>query len=138
MKFEYPFTIEPDGPNDHLVKFIDIEEAFTRGETIEECIFNAEEVLTAVLECRLEDGKEIPEPSESVSPYKVAPSVAVQSALLIRQARKGKTLAEFARAMNTSWPVAQKLENPKHYPTLRQLEKAINALGKRLVLTVVD
>lgn len=137
MKFEYPFTIEPDSVG-YLVQFIDIEEAFTCGNTIEECIFNAEEVLSAMLECRLEAGNEIPMPSKSDSPYKVAPSVAIQAALLIRNARKGKTLAEFARAMNSSWPVAQKLENPKHYPTLRQLEKAIHALGKRLILSVTD
>lgn len=135
MKFEYPFIVEPDKPSGFLVKFIDIEEAFTCGETIEECLFNAEEVLTAMLECRLEDGKEIPEPSESESPYKIAPSVAVQSALLIRRARKGKTLAELARAMHTSWPVAQRLEDPKHYPTLKQLERAAAALGKRLIIS---
>lgn len=138
MKFEYAFTIEPDEPTGYLVKFIDIEEAFTCGDTIEECIFNAEEVLTAMLECRLEDGKEIPEPSVTDSKYKVTPSVTVQSALLIKKARKDKTLAELARAMNTSWPAVQKLENPKHYPSLRQLEKAINALGKRLVLSITD
>ena len=34
-----------------------------------------------------------------------------------------------------SWPSAQRLENPRHSPTLRQLEKAA-ALDKRLVLAL--
>jgi hypothetical protein len=35
-----------------------------------------------------------------------------------------------------TWPSAQRLENPRHSPTLRQLEKAAAALGKRLVLAL--
>ena len=44
--------------------------------------------------------------------------------------------AELARSLETSWPSAQRLENPRHSPTLRQLEKAAAALGKRLVLAL--
>jgi antitoxin HicB len=56
--------------------------------------------------------------------------------LLIRRARGDRSLAELARALETSWPSAQRLENPRHSPTLRQLEKAAAALGKRLVLAL--
>ena len=55
---------------------------------------------------------------------------------LIRRARGGRSLAELARAPQTSWPAARRLENPRHSPTLRQLEKAAAALGKRLVLAL--
>jgi antitoxin HicB len=44
-------------------------------------------------------------------------------------------MSQIARALETSWPAAQRMENPKHWPTLRQLEKAAAALGKRLVLS---
>ncbi len=44
-------------------------------------------------------------------------------------------MSELAPALETSWPSAQRLEDPKHWPTLRQLEKAASALGKRLVLS---
>jgi antitoxin HicB len=59
----------------------------------------------------------------------------VQAALLVRQARGDRSLAELARALETSWPAAKRLENPRHYPTMKQLEKAAAAMGKRLVLT---
>jgi antitoxin HicB len=39
------------------------------------------------------------------------------------------------QALETSWPSAQRREDPKHWPNLRQLEKAAFALGKRLVLS---
>jgi antitoxin HicB len=58
----------------------------------------------------------------------------VQAALLVRQARGNRSLAELARALETSWPAAKRLENPRHYPTIKQLEKAAAAMGKRLIL----
>ena len=54
---------------------------------------------------------------------------------LIRVHTVGEMSAAIARALETSWPSAQRLENPRHSPTLRQLEKAA-ALGKRLVLAL--
>lgn len=138
IDMRYPFTITPDKPEGYLVEFIDIPEAFTCGDTIEECIFNAQEVLTIILESRLAADREIPEPSKSDSPYRTAPSASVQASILIRKFREGKTLSELARALNTSWPAAKRLEDPKHTPTLRQLERALNALGKQLILSVAD
>ncbi|OGK11248.1 MAG: hypothetical protein A2W80_13630 [Candidatus Riflebacteria bacterium GWC2_50_8] len=135
MNFEYPFAIEQTRPDSFFVKFIDIDEAITCGSSVEECIFNATEVLTAMLECRLEDNDEIPMPSKGDYQYRTAPSASVQAALLVRCTRKDKSLAHLARALNASWPVAQRLENPKHYPTLKQLERAAAAMGKRLVLS---
>jgi antitoxin HicB len=134
MSFEYPFNIKKSEDGSYFVKFIDIEEAITCGSSIEECIYNAGEVLSAMLECRLEDNDEIPLPSKGNHKYRVAPSAAIQAALLIRANRQGKTLADLARTLGVTWPVAQRLENPRHSPSLKQLERAAAALGKRLVI----
>jgi len=58
----------------------------------------------------------------------------VQAALLFKFARKNKSVAEIARALDTSWPAIARLEDPHHTPSLRQLEKVANALGKRLII----
>jgi hypothetical protein len=60
---------------------------------------------------------------------------AITAAFLIRLIRGERPVSELARALETSWPSAQRLEDPKHWPSLRQLEKAASALGKRLVLS---
>jgi hypothetical protein len=39
-------------------------------------------------------------------------------------ARKGR------RALETSWDVAKRLENPNHWPSLKSLDRAAAALGK--------
>ncbi len=138
MKIEYPCTITPDEPAGYFVQFLDIEEAFTTGETLEEALFNASEVLTGILGYRLDSKVDIPQPSAIQSgQYAVAPDTATQSALLIRLTRKDRSLSDLARTLGTSWPAAQRLENPHHSPNLRQLEKAAVALGKRLVLEFV-
>ena len=136
MKLEYPYTLEPQETGGFVVQFLDIEEAFTEGATREECAFNAAEVLTAILEQRLEDGMDIPLPSKRGQRAVASPSAAVQMAILLRMTRlaEGKTLADLARALGTSWPAVQRLEKPKANPTLKQLERAAHALGKRLVL----
>lgn len=136
MKLEYPYTLEPQETGGFVVQFLDIEEAFTEGATPEECAFNAAEVLTGILEQRLEDGVDLPLPGERGRRPVVSPSAAVQTAILLRVTRQaeGKTLAELARALGTSWPAVQRLEKPNANPTLKQLERAAHALGKRLVL----
>ncbi len=117
--------------------FVDVEGALTDGETLDEALFNASEALSGILGWMLDENKPIPDPSPAGDGmYLIAPDARTQAALLIHRARGNRSLAELARSLQTSWPSAQRLENPRHSPTLRQLEKAAAALGKRLVLTL--
>lgn len=47
---------------------------------------------------------------------------------------QGKSVADIARALDTSRPAAQRLEQPGGNPTLQELERAAAALSKRLVV----
>lgn len=125
---------QPEGG--YTVIFPDIPEAITEGDSRDAALFNAAEVLSLVLEQRIIDGDPLPPPSKVKGGTWVEPEATVQAAVLVRQAREaqGKTLADLARALNTSWPSAQRLEQPGSNPTLRQLERAAAALGKRLVV----
>ncbi|MBF0499512.1 MAG: type II toxin-antitoxin system HicB family antitoxin [Candidatus Riflebacteria bacterium] len=137
MKIEFSALFEPQKEGGFTVTFPDIPEAITEGDTMEEAIFNAQEILTGCLEQRIEDSENIPLPEVRKGKhfYSVSPSAAVQSAILVRLSKNGKSLADIARALGTSWPAVQRLENPKHSPTLKQLERAAAALGKRLILS---
>ena len=120
------------------VKFPDLPEAITEGEDRESAMFNAQEVLTLCLEQRMEDGEQIPHARKVRNGVWIEPAASIQAALLMRNAREaqGKSLSDMARALHTSWPAAQRLEQPRGNPTLRQLERAAGALGKRLVVTL--
>lgn len=137
MDIRYPAVLEPQEGGGFFVRFVDLEGALTDGETLDEALFNAGEALSAMLGWLLDENKPIPVPSPAgAGRYLIAPDARTQAALLIRRARGDRSLAELARALETSWPSAQRLENPRHSPTLRQLEKAAAALGKRLVLAL--
>jgi antitoxin HicB len=122
----------------YTVTFYNLPEAITEGETLEEALINASEVLTLTLEGRLDEGMVIPTPSQKTTKdtYYIAPSARVQAAILIRLSRGKQSIAELARALDSSWPAISRLENPRHWPSLRQLERTATALGKRLVLSL--
>ncbi len=137
MEIRYPAVLEPEESGGFFVRFVDVEGALTDGETLDEALFNASEALSGILGWMLDENRPIPDPSPAgEGMVLVAPDARTQAALLIRRARGERSLAELARSLETSWPSAQRLENPRHSPTLRQLEKAAAALGKRLVLAL--
>lgn len=139
MNLLYPANISKESDGHYLVRFLDFSEALTEGENLEEALLNASEVLTLTLEGRLEEGMRIPRPSKATKThFLIAPSARVQSAILFRLARKGRSKADLARALGTSWPAVQRLEDPRHWPTLKQLEKVAHALGKQLKIDLVE
>ncbi len=137
MEIRYPATVEPQSDGSFLVQFVDLPDTFTEGQTKEEALFNAGEVLSAMLGWRLDEAKDVPAPSQKVKgAYYVAPDAKTQAAMLLRLARGERSLSELARALETSWPAAKRLENPAHWPSLKTLDRAAAALGKRLVLVL--
>ena len=137
MDIRYPAMIEKQPDGTFLVTFVDLPDTFTEGQTREEALFNAVEVLSGMLAWRLEEAKDVPAPSKKVKGASyIAPDAKTQSAMLLRMARGERSLSELARALETSWPSAQRLESPLHWPSLKTLDRAAAALGKRLVLTL--
>ncbi|MHB0991437.1 MAG: type II toxin-antitoxin system HicB family antitoxin [Burkholderiales bacterium] len=134
MKIAYQAILDPQPEGGFVVTFPDLPDAITEGDTESEALFNAAEVLTLTLDGRMDEADEIPEPSDHGGVW-VFPNPSCQSALLVRQARNGKSIAEIARVLDTSWAAAQRLENPRHSATVRQLDRVAAALGKKLVLS---
>ncbi len=137
MKIQYPCTLAQLRDGKYYVSFFDFEGAGAKGETLEEALLNAEDVLTLTLESRIKEGLMIPPPRDYVHQGArfISPSPRVQAALLVKLSRGDQTLADLARTLETSWPAASRLEDPSHWVTLKQLSKAATALGQRLVLS---
>lgn len=138
MNVLYPAIFDYDKSSKrYTVSFPDLPEAITEGETLEEAFFNASEVLTLTLESRIDEGIEIPMPSHNSKGAKlITPTARAQAALLMRWAKGEHTTAEIARALNTSWPAVARLEDPRHWPNLRQLERAAAGIGQTLVISL--
>ena len=138
MKIEYPAIFDPADEGGYTITFPDFPEAISEGDTLEEANYNAIEVLDLTLKSRMEDNEVIPLPhSESgTNVHMIAPDVNIQAALLVKLNRGDKKFSDLARTLGTSWPAVSRLEDPKHWPSLRQLDKMAAALGKRLVLSL--
>ena len=137
MEIRYPATVESHSDGSFLVQFVDLPDTFTEGKTKEEALFNAGEVLSAMLAWRLDEAKDVPAPSQKVKDaHYIAPDAKTQAAMLLRLARGERSLSDLARMLETSWPAAKRLEDPTHWPSLKTLDRAAAALGKRLVLVL--
>ena len=96
MRITYRCKIEQQDDGKFLVTFPDFEEAFTEGDTYEEAIFNAEEVLTITLEGCMEENISIPLPTLSADENDeilIFPSLRVQAALLVKTEQRGSYLS---------------------------------------------
>ncbi len=137
MKTSYPALITKQDNGALLVEFVDLPDTFTEGDTLADALFNGAEVLSAMLGWHLDQGHAISPPSQGVEgAHYIAPDAKTQAALLLREARGDRPMADLARGLDTSWAAAQRLEDPRHWPSLKQLDRAASVLGKRLILSM--
>jgi antitoxin HicB len=126
----YGARIEPDGDG-YLVTFRDIENAFTCGDTLDEAIFNAQEVLDLMLLDRLEKDEEIPEPSPFLNgeiAIAASPEIAAPALLHIMRTLNHRSMADVARTMGVTYQSYQRMESGKNL-TMKSFKKAALALG---------
>lgn len=117
--------------NHFLVTFRDIENAFTEGESYEEAVYNAQEVLDLILLDRLEKDDNIPMPSlflKNEIGVSVSPEVAAPALLHIMRTSHHRSMAEVARIMGVPYQSYQRMESGKNL-TMKSLKKAALALG---------
>jgi antitoxin HicB len=130
IELSYGAQIQPDGDG-YLVTFRDIENAFTYGETLDEAVFNAQEVLDLMLLDRLEKDEEIPMPSKLKNGEIVvtpSPEVVAPALLHIMRISEQRTMADIAKTMGVAYQSYQRIESGKNL-TMKSLKKAALALG---------
>ena len=137
MKICYPALLTHTVAGVFRIQFVDLLEAFSDGDTPEQALHKAADALTLAIEHRITTGVIVPAPTQDIaSAYYIAPDAKTQSALLLSYARGERTFSELARALETSWPQARRLEDPTHWPSLKTLDRVARVLGKRLVLSM--
>jgi antitoxin HicB len=134
-----PKKIVPNGTG-FVATFRDLKNIFTEGETYEETLFNAQEVLDLLLLDMTQDDIDIPKPTpchKDEVPVAVSPEVAVP--VLLHQLRKARhyTMTEVAHAMGVSYQTYQQIESGKNI-TLKSLKRAAAALGAIVEIRLHD
>ncbi len=134
----YPVTLKRDDGT-ILVTFFDFPEAQTFGETEEEALERAVDALETAIIGRMSDREDIPVPSPARRRQRLVSLPPLASAKVglyraMRAARIGK--AELGRRLGWHGPQIDRLLDLRHASRLDQLDRALHALGKRLVIDV--
>jgi antitoxin HicB len=135
----YPVTVTKDDNDTYLVSFPDVPEAVTFGKTKAEALAHAQDALLTVFDAFIRERKDIPAASNRGTSFVELPALETTKVELYRAMRErevGKT--ELAKRLDWHLPQVDRVLNVRHGSQLDQLEAAFSALGKKLVLNVVD
>lgn len=127
----YPISVHRE--NDHYWSSCpDLPEAHSAGDTLEELLANAVEGIQLALSIYVDQGREIPAASEpSPGQYVVHQPIQITAKAVLWNAllRQGLRVADLARLLEVSHPVASRLVDFKHTSKIEQLERALKYLA---------
>lgn len=138
----YPARLLPErtGRGFH-VRFPDLPEALTGGEDLEDALAQAADCLAEAIAGRISRGDPIPLPSKPKRghhwisvPLQMAPKLA----LYLAMREQGLSRADLARRLGVSETVIRRMLHPRHAADPAKIERALHALGKRVVLAFED
>ena len=139
MRYVYPFEITGNAEDGEgfVVTFPDVPEAITGGFTRSEAREMAEDCLSVALGGYVHLGWDLPVPStvaEGQELVAVPPLVAAKLALYAATRQQSISRSDLAERLGISESAADKLLNPDRHSTLNQVTKALEALGRKLVV----
>jgi antitoxin HicB len=135
----YPVTLSKDDNGTFLVSFPDVPGAITYGDTQDEALRHALDALLTLFDAYMKDRRDIPTPSVRAGASVELPALETSKIELYRAMRAGNIgKAELARRLDWHLPQVDRVLNVRHGSRLDQLEAALSAVGRRLVVTVED
>jgi antitoxin HicB len=149
MAFDYTILLTPDDNGTLLVTCPDLPEVTTFGSDKADALRHARDAIEEAIAARIAARADIPLPSASRGRRKGkgAPMVArvvlpTQTALkaMLHRAMRAQNLrkADLERRLGMHGPQVDRLLNPRHASRLDQIEAALAAVGKRLVVDVEE
>jgi antitoxin HicB len=135
----YPVILTPDENGTIMASFPDVPEALTCGVDVTDSLRMAADALLTAFEFYFDDRRPVPKPSKpepdqqviTLSPLAVA-KLAIYHAML----EANVSQVELADRLGCDPRQVRRLLDLYHNSRLDQLEKALKALGRRLVLEV--
>ena len=136
MKTAFPVRLTPL-EDEVIVTCRDLPEVVTSGRNEAEALEMAEDAIDVAVSFAIDDGIEVPEPSEPQIgetlvnlPAQTAAKLAVWRAFLAA----GISKSELARRLGVGENEARRILSPRYRTKLDRLEEAARALGARIVI----
>jgi antitoxin HicB len=133
----WPVDLIPAEEGGFIVNFPDLANGWSQGETCEEALAQAEDLLDEMILGKMADNEDVPRPS----PAKGRPVVALPALTAAKfeayRAMRAAGLNKRQLAERLGWQPSQvtRLFDGRHASRLDQIEAALSALGRRLVVT---
>lgn len=135
----YPVTLTKDNNGTILVRFPDVPDAVTFGDTKEEALTHAVDALLTVLDAYMKDKRDIPTPSAVKGAFVEVPALDASKLTLYQTMREEKvSKSELGRRLKWHLPQVDRVLQVRHGSQLEQLEAAFAAVGKRLTVMITD
>lgn len=137
MKYPASFTPDPDGG--YVVTFRDIPEAITQGDDDDEAMFMARDVLREAMGIYFDEKRPVPMPSQAQRDERLVDlpiSVAAKVLLLNEMLTQKVNASELGRRLGASPQTAARLTDLEHATKIDQIDAALQALGKRLAVSL--
>ncbi|PLY41178.1 antitoxin [Janthinobacterium sp. ROICE36] len=137
MKYPASFTPDPDGG--YVVTFRDIPEAITQGDDDDEAMFMARDVLREAMSIYFDEKRPVPMPSKAQRDERLVDlpiSVAAKVLLLNEMLTQKVNASELSRRLGASPQTAARLTDLEHATKIDQIDAALQALGKRLEVSL--
>ena len=140
--YRFPAILTCDTNNSYLVRFPDVPEAITFGESKHDALRHASEALEAALSIYMDKRLDIPIPSRPRGknlPFIGIPALSeAKVALYAAMRRAGMRKADLARRLGWQKSQVDRLLDLNHASRFDQLEQAFAALNKRLSIEIED
>jgi antitoxin HicB len=133
----WPVDLIPAEEGGFIVNFPDLPNGWSQGETRDEALTQAEDLLDEIILGRMAHNEDVPRPSPSKGrPVVVLPALTAAKFEAYR-AMRAAGLNKSQLAERLGWRPSQvtRLFDGRHASRLDQIEAALHALGRRLVVT---
>ena len=139
MRYTYPCSLTPDHEEGEgfVATFPDVPEAITGAKTREETLALAQEGLAVALGMYVYCREDVPIPrpvADGQVLVPVPPIVAAKLALYTAMRKQGITNVALAARLQLSEDAVRRLTNPRHHSHIGQVEQALQAVGRSLIV----
>jgi antitoxin HicB len=133
----YPVRLEQEEDGGYVVTLPDIGYGATQGDTLEEALAQAEDLLEEAVLGMMAHGEAVPAPSRAKGRPTVALPALTAAKLEAYRAMRAAGLNKKQLAARLGWQPSQvtRLFDRRHASPLDQIEAALKALGRRLVVS---
>ena len=141
MLQSYPIILTPDKNGSVIARFPDVPEAMTVGADENNAVEWAQDALVVALTGYVDDRRDIPPPSKPKRGQKsvnLPPQVAMKLTIYQAMRDQGVTQAALGECLGVDSRQVRRILDLDHNTSLAQLLRALQCLGKELVIDIQD